>query len=87
MKTLYNSLHEDGLIVFQLGGSPSHDDLPEELTGDYRRALLAESLEGVGFKSIHIYDESHSGFGSKKIYCILLNNVYFYLTKSNAERI
>jgi len=75
LKTLYNALNDDGMIVFQLGCSPDLDDLPQELTSDSKRAFLTDSLEGVGYKSIHIYEESHGGLGYPWSYLVAMKDV------------
>jgi spermidine synthase len=53
---LYNSLSDDGVITLQLGQSPApivHN----------QKSQLVDALQAIGFESIHIYEESHCGFG------------------------
>jgi hypothetical protein len=57
MKTFYNSLSDDGILVMQLGKAPEWDD-PDESHSKYKnRAATTSLLERVGFKSIHVYEE------------------------------
>jgi len=60
-KSLYNSLNDNGLIVFQVGASPDSDSGPDEST-DQMKASLQTNLEKSGFHSIHLYEESHCEF-------------------------
>ena len=55
-KSLYNSLNDNGLIVFQVGASPDSDSGPDEST-DQMKASLQTNLVKSGFHSIHLYEE------------------------------
>jgi spermidine synthase len=62
IKSLYNALTEHGILVVQVGEVPS-ENTPADETGQFvNRAIMREKLEDVGFESIHIYEEAHSGF-------------------------
>jgi len=45
-----------------MGASPNHLDTAEELNLNINRAQLIDSMEVVGFKSLHVYEEAHCGF-------------------------
>merc|ERR1740124_1451606 len=77
LSTLYNSLAEDGIIVFQLGESPGTDEPPEEVTLSSRRAFLADSLEGAGFKRMHMYLESHAQFGEPWTFLVAMKSLRY----------
>lgn len=62
LTSLYNSLGEDGMIVFQLGEAPDHSDPPDELNNSRRRSILMDKLQDLGFLSFHIYEDGHCGF-------------------------
>ena len=65
LKSLYNALSDDGVIVLQLGLSPFNDDPAESMTLSRRRAYLMSSMERVGFESLHVYDEIYCDFDGK----------------------
>lgn len=65
LNSLYNSLNDDGMIVFQLGEAPDHHDAADHLNANRRRAILMKRLETLGFESFHIYEDSHCGFECK----------------------
>lgn len=77
LTTLYDALSEDGIIVFQLGASPGNDEPPQEATLNSRRAFLADSLEGVGYKSVHIYEESHARFGDPWTFLVAMKSLRY----------
>jgi spermidine synthase len=57
MKTFYNSLSDDGILVMQLGKAPEWFN-PDETHSKYKnRAATTSLLERVGFESIHVYEE------------------------------
>ena len=62
LQSLFNSLEDDGIIVFQLGEAPDHSSSPDFLTTSSRRATLIAKLEKLGFLSYHIYEDGHCGF-------------------------
>ncbi|KAL9183486.1 hypothetical protein ACHAXT_004342 [Thalassiosira profunda] len=62
IQSLYNALTEDGILVVQVGEVPDLSS-PADETGRFaNRAVMKEKLDAVGFKSIHVYEEAHSGF-------------------------
>ena len=62
LKSLYNALSDDGIIVLQLGVSPTNSDPDEILSLSRRRAYLVGSMERAGFQSLHVYDEMNCDF-------------------------
>ncbi|KAL3801789.1 hypothetical protein HJC23_001185 [Cyclotella cryptica] len=60
--SLYSSLTEHGILSVQLGESPWFASAPDEVGAFTNRAIMIQKMRDVGFKSIHIYEESHSGF-------------------------
>lgn len=61
-------------MVLQLGGAPDLESPPDEQTRDSRRAYLTNSLEDVGFQSVHLYEESHCDFGSPWTYLVAMKD-------------
>ena len=81
-KSLYNALSDYGVIVLQLGASPSNDDPDETMSLSRRRAYLISSMERAGFDSLHVYDEIHCDFDGK--FNISKGNLtYVFFAKSN----
>ena len=77
MKTFYNALSHDGILVMQLGKAPEWVD-PDETHSTYKnRAATTSLLERVGFESIHVYEEV-------SLFCLspLVANVAFSSTCS-----
>jgi len=64
IKTLYNALSEDGIIVMQLGDSPTITDPPEEFSKNSKRNFVMNVLGEVGFDHVHVYEEGHCKFRS-----------------------
>jgi len=62
IQSLYHALTDDGILVVQVGASPKVDQAADETGGFVNRSEMMKKLNEYGFKSIHIYDESHSGF-------------------------
>jgi len=60
--SLYRSLTEHGILSVQLGETPWFASAPDEVGAFSNRAIMIQKMQQVGFKSIHIYEESHSGF-------------------------
>jgi spermidine synthase len=58
--SLYRSLTDDGILTVQLGETPWFGSAPDEVGVFQNRAIIIQKFEEVGFKSIHIYEESHS---------------------------
>jgi len=71
---LYNALTDEGIMVLQLGGAPDLESPPDERTKDNRRAYLSNSLEDVGFESVHLYEESHCDFGAPWTYLVAMKD-------------
>merc|ERR1712032_470169 len=62
IQSLYNALSDEGILVVQVGEVPSVID-PADETGHFaNRSIMKDKLSNVGFESIHIYEEGHSGF-------------------------
>lgn len=65
MEDLYESLSDDGVIVFQLGRmSTRTDGLPESETMEWKIQLVS-LLQTLGFERTHIYSEFHNAFSGK----------------------
>ena len=63
MRAFYDSLSEDGILVMQLGESPTPRNAAETHSKAKNRDATTELLERVGFQSIHAYEEvSRYGF-------------------------
>jgi len=62
LDSLYEALTDDGVFVLQLGESPGGSDVAEELNEKNRHQIMS-MVEDAGFQSMHIYEESHCGFG------------------------
>ena len=62
IRSLYNGLTVQGILVAQVGAIPEYGDPPDHLSTFYNRAAMLHKLEEVGFKSIHIYDAPHCHF-------------------------
>ncbi len=62
IQSLHNALTDDGILVVQVGKAPLPKQAADE-TGEFvNRSEMMKKLNQYGFKSIHVYDESHSGF-------------------------
>lgn len=57
MRTFYNSLSDDGIIVMQLGEGPKWNSPDETYSKFKNRATTIAILERLGFESIHVYEE------------------------------
>jgi spermidine synthase len=64
VKSFYNSLSDNGILVMELGESPDSRDPDEMKSGDKNRVVALNLLESAGFESIHAFEESHCGFGA-----------------------
>lgn len=62
--SLYKALTEDGILTVQVGETPWYASASDEVSVFANRAIIIRKLQEVGFKSIHIYEESHSEFYS-----------------------
>ena len=57
LSALYDSLHDDGMIVMQLGEAPSYVYPADELSVDKNRATIISLMEYNDFESFHVYEE------------------------------
>lgn len=70
-KSLFDSLSDDGILIFQLGQSPTFVDGADEMGKDRTRAILMDSIVELGFEAMHVYVEvSLSGFVHLSVYSI-----------------
>jgi len=60
--SLFHGLSDNGALVIQVGESPHPSDPPELMGRHKNRAILIQHLTDLGFESLHIYGEDHSGF-------------------------
>lgn len=62
IRSLYNALTSDGILVVQVGEVPFSSS-PADETGRFaNRSVMQKELERAGFQSLHVYEEGHSGF-------------------------
>jgi spermidine synthase len=59
---LQEALSDDGILVMQLGGSPTIQYYGEQFGLYSNRADLFDTVVKVGFLSLHLYEEAHSDF-------------------------
>lgn len=72
MSALYEGLHDDGMIVMQLGEAPGFDSPADELSVDKNRAIIIGLMENHEFESFHVYEEV-------RIYlCMIFVTLLFY---------
>ena len=62
LNAIYQALTDEGVLVLQLGESPHNADAAEQSINMNRHHVVS-MIEDVGFQSMHIYEESHCGFG------------------------
>ena len=62
VETLYNSLSENGVIIFQLGEAPDHASPAAQFTNDSRRENFIHLLVEIGFEALHLYEDGNCGF-------------------------
>eukprot|EP00984_Skeletonema_dohrnii_P021531 scaffold10784_cov80-Skeletonema_dohrnii-CCMP3373.AAC.1 len=62
--SLYDALTDDGILVVQVGEASEIDDSADENGSFENRSTMIKMLDAIGFKSIHIYEESHCQFGA-----------------------
>ena len=62
IRSLYNSLTQSGILVAQVGEVPLAISPADEIGVFKNRALMVKLLQEIGFKSINLYEEGHSGF-------------------------
>jgi len=64
ISSLYGALTDDGILVVQVGEAAEIDDAADENGSFENRSTMIKMLDAIGFKSIHIYEESHCEFGA-----------------------
>jgi spermidine synthase len=74
IKTLHNSLTDDGVIVFQLGESSSYNDPADEFTNHARRQTFIHLLIEAGFENMFLYEEPNCGFGGPWVFLIIVKD-------------
>jgi len=62
IQSLYNALTSEGILVVQVGEAPKQNNVADESSKFANRAIMQQVLQQVGFESIHVYVEGHSGF-------------------------
>lgn len=62
IESLYNGLTDKGVLVVQLGKSPSINSPADDVGSFKNRASVIETLEALGVETMHSYDEAHSNF-------------------------
>ena len=72
IKTLYNALSDDGIIVMQLGQSPMTSNPSEQFSTDSKRAFVMSIFEKLGFKSVHVFEEGHCQFRNPWSYAVAM---------------
>lgn len=75
MKTLYDSLNDDGIIVMQLGEAPRSAAPAEEVSINSKRAFVMRAFEELGFKSLHVYEEGHCHFRGPWSFSVAMKNL------------
>ena len=61
-RSLYEALSDDGILVMQLGGSPTNAEFGEQFGAYSNRADLFDTIVKVGFSTLHLYEEAHCDF-------------------------
>ena len=67
---LQEALNDDGILVMQLGGSPTNSEFGEQFGVYSNRADLFDTVVKVGFSTLHLYEETHSDFSHPWSYMI-----------------
>ena len=62
LKSIFDALTENGIVVMQLGQAPNLISPPETTGYNEKRGILTQILSKAGFQSINVYEESHCGF-------------------------
>ena len=57
VRSLFNSLSKDGILVMHIGSSPEHKDLVDNMGENKKRSQKMNMIEFVGFKRCHVYEE------------------------------
>lgn len=74
LRTLYDALSDNGIIVLQLGMAPNLNSPAEEFSIDSRRDLLTQSMARIGFKSLHTYEEGACGFDAPWAFLVAMKD-------------
>uniref|UniRef100_A0A7S2HCC7 PABS domain-containing protein n=1 Tax=Helicotheca tamesis TaxID=374047 RepID=A0A7S2HCC7_9STRA len=80
LTSIYNALSDEGIIVMQLGDAPTINDPSDEIGRNTNRAKITELLGKVGFESMHVYEEFHSGFSLPWSYLVAMKD---YSSRTN----
>jgi len=75
-ESLFNALTDQGVLVMQLGITPTLKNVPEELGKLQVRESLEKDLVRFGFQSIHQYDE----VSLCRVDLYRRVNIYFYIS-------
>jgi len=62
LTSLPNGLHDDGILIAQVGEAPRMVAPGEEHSWHRNRVKFIETLISTGFESVRNYEESHAGF-------------------------
>ena len=74
IEALYDSLSDDGVMVFQLGVAPYSADPSDANSLNERRSDLIDLLEEVGFESLRVYEDANCGFSDPWVFLIAMKN-------------
>jgi hypothetical protein len=61
-------------LTFRIGQSPSHKDPADEVGVFAARAEMVNTLQQLGFESMHVYDDAHSELDSPWSYLVALKD-------------
>ena len=61
-RSLQEALSDDGILVMQLGGSPTNSEFGEQFGAYSNRADLFDTIVKVGLSTLHLYEEAHCDF-------------------------
>lgn len=64
VRSIKNGLTDDGVLVMQLGKAMEYYDPPEQHSLHNNRDIITRMIADLGFRSMHIYEESHCGFNA-----------------------
>eukprot|EP00814_Leptocylindrus_danicus_P016284 CAMPEP_0116011706 /NCGR_PEP_ID=MMETSP0321-20121206/4714_1 /TAXON_ID=163516 /ORGANISM="Leptocylindrus danicus var. danicus, Strain B650" /LENGTH=621 /DNA_ID=CAMNT_0003480963 /DNA_START=20 /DNA_END=1882 /DNA_ORIENTATION=+ len=62
MQTLFDALKDDGVLIMQLGISPSSGNTDEYNSPTKQRSEVIDIITVLGFQSMHLYEEAHCEF-------------------------
>lgn len=74
IKTLYNALTDNGIMVMQLGESAENLGPPEEISRNSKRAFVMHAFERIGFAHVHIYEEGNCYFRGPWSYAVAMKS-------------